>query len=473
MINSMTFALERRIFLFALPGTLIISCLVLLGAYAAISGKSYVEQAVAGQADFESQSNEAVTEWRDALVEIEASDEAPSPYAARPMNLRLPASLPPAPLADFAIGSGDLFPTTTKLTGWANPADLFIEYEFANPTILGMGRFDLTFLVIVILPLVMIAASFDVFAGERERGRARITAAQAGNIQSSVWKRLFMRNTAIWLVFSLIALVAAFVAPAPQMSSARFFSFILWLGVAWGYGLFWYALIAFAVAFGKRSETVAASLFSLWAVFVFAVPAIGGAIAEAAYPPPSRLIFLSEMREGEVEAVREAEKLTNTFLAEHPEMAQSTEDVPGFFRGAFLSNREAGKRTTPVLEAFTQSRQNRKALVGRLQFLSPALIANNALVTIAGGDIARNMAYQEQARAALNDLFERIGPAVVAKQRISVAEFDAIPEFEFRDRTLGQKVSSFAAPLGFLIVISALLIVGARRRMAAPLETML
>ncbi|MHA7871035.1 MAG: DUF3526 domain-containing protein [Hyphococcus sp.] len=389
------------------------------------------------------------------------------------MNLRLPASLPPAPLADFAIGSGDLFPTTTKLTGWANPADLFIEYEFGNPTILGMGRFDLTFLVVVILPLIMIAASFDVFAGERERGRAKITAAQAGNIQSSVWKRLFMRNVAIWLVFSMIALLAAFIAPTPQMSGARLSSFILWIGVSWVYGVCWYSLIAFAVALGQRSETVAAALFSLWAVFVFAVPAIGGAVAEAAYPPPSRLVFLSKMREGEVEAVREAEKMTNTFLAEHPEMALSTEDLPGFFRGAFLSNREAGKRTTPVLEAFTQSRQDRKALVGRLQFLSPALIANNALVTIAGGDVARNMAYQEQARAALNDLFERIGPAVVAKQRISVAEFDAIPEFAFQDRTLVEKAESFAAPLTVLLVISVLLLFIARRRLAAPLEKLL
>ncbi|CAK9039504.1 Probable ABC transporter ATP-binding protein NosF [Durusdinium trenchii] len=388
---------------------------------------------------FEVQSNEAVAEWRAALVDIETKGEAPSPYAARPMNLRLPASLPPAALADFAIGSGDLFPTTTKLTGWANPADLFIEYEFANPTVLGMGRFDLTFLVVVILPLVMIAASFDVFAGERERGRAKITAIQAGNIRASVWKRLMLRNISIWAVFSLIALLAAIIAPTPQMSVARFASFLAWAGVSWAYGLFWFAMIACAVAFGRRSETVAAMLFAVWAIFVFAVPAVGGAVAEAAYPPPSRLVFLSEMREGEVEAVREAEKLTNTFLADHPEMALSTEDVPGFFRGAFLSNREAGKRTTPVLEAFTASRENRKTLVERLQFLSPALIANNALVMIAGGDVGRNMAYQEQARAALNDLYERIGPAVVAKQRISIAEFDAIPAFAFQDRTLGQK----------------------------------
>ena len=471
MMNLITFALERRLFFFAIPGAIVAGCLVLLGAYAALSGKFYVQRVVDGQETFETQLNEAVVAWHGTLADIEKG-EAPSPFAARPMNLILPAILPPAPLADFSIGS-DLLPTTTKLTTRANPANLFVGYEFANPTMLGLGRFDLTFLVVVILPLLMIASSFYVFAGERERGRAKTIAAQAGHIQAFVWKRLLIRNVAIWLAFSLIALLAATVAPAPQMSGARFASFGVWLAVAWGYGLFWFALIACAVAFAKRAETVAAVLFSLWAIFVFAVPAVGGAVAEAAYPPPSRLVFLSEMREGEVEAVREAEKLTNSFLAEHPEMALSTENVPEYLRAWFISNREAGKRTAPVLEDFTQSRQNRKALVGGLQFLSPALIANHALVTIAGGDVARNMAYQEQARAALEDLYQRIGPAVVAKQRITVAEFEAIPSFVFQDRALAEKARSFAAPLGFLVLIAVVMLGTARWRLGSSLEKLL
>ncbi|MEX6634284.1 DUF3526 domain-containing protein [Hyphococcus lacteus] len=473
MINSTTFILERRIFIFALPGILIFSCLTLLGAYAAISGKSYVERELVGQQAFLTEANQAVDEWREELVEIEASGVSQSPYSARPMNLRLPAVLNPAPLADFATGAGGLFPTTTKLTGWANPADLFIEYEFANPTILGSGRFDLTFLVVVLMPLVMIAASFDIFSADRERGRSRITAMQAGHIHSSIWKRLVLRNTVLWLVFSLIALFAALITPFAQISSARILSFGVWIGVSWVYGLFWFSVISLAVSVLKRSEAVAAALFSIWAVFVFAVPAIGGAVAEAAYPPPSRLVFLSEMREGEVEGVRDAENLTNALLAEHPEMVPSVEDVPGYFRGAFLSNREANERTTPVLEAFTETRHKRKNLVGRMQFLSPALIANNALVTVAGGDVNRNMEYQAQARESLSNLYTRISPAVVAKQRISIEEFDSIPEFSFSDRTSMDVLGDYLAVFGFMIIVSIFLIVIAMRRLRSPLDKLL
>lgn len=477
MTNTPVLALEKRLFLFSLPGLVVAFAVIALGWLAAVNGQTSVKRTIEAQTQFLESGNEAVKEWRDALVEIEKTGEASSPFDARPMNIRMPAALPPAPLADFAIGSNDLHPTTTTLTGWSNPGDLFIEYEFSNPTLASIGGFDLTFLVVALLPLIMIGASFDILAGDRERGRARLIAAQAGHVGPSVWKRLVIRNLAIWACFGLVATLAAFSSPfnaTPNTTGpARFTHFAAWFAAASVYGLFWLSLIAFAAAVIKRSETVAASLFASWAVFVFAVPAIGGALAEASYPPPSRLVFLSEMREGEVTAIRETAALTAGFLADHPEMTVSEEAVPGFYRSNFLANREAARRTTPVLEAFNQSRHQRAQLISKLQYLSPAMIANNALTTIAGGDVARNMAFQEQARAALNDLSERIGPAVVAKQRLSVAEFDAIPAFAFRERTLAEKAAVFAAPLGFLVLVAAVLLFASRRRLGAPLEKLL
>ena len=179
------------------------------------------------------------------------------------------------------------------------------------------------------------------------------------------------------------------------------------------------------------------------------------------------------MREGEVTAIRETAALTAGFLADHPELTVSDEAAPGFYRSTFVANREAPGRTTPALHAFNQSRNQRAQLISRLQYLSPAMIATKALTTIAGGDVARNLAFQDQARAALNDLSERIGPAVVAKQRLSVADFDAIPAFAFREPTLAEKAAAFAAPLGFLILVAAILLTAAQQRLGTPLEKLL
>lgn len=465
--------LERRLFLFSLPGIATLIALALIVAVAAVSGHSAVERVASAQDEFAQGYEEGLAEWREGMVEIETTGEAASPYDARPMNLRFPAVLPPAPLGDFATGKSQLMPSSTVITGWSNPADLFNEYEFDNPTSLSLGSFDLTFVVVLLMPLLMIAISFDVIASDRERGQLRMIAIQAGHVAPTAWQRLAIRNGALWLAFSVLAAIAAFLAPGGVETSGRFSHFLFWLGIALIYGLFWFAAIALASTLLKRGETIASALFAAWAVFVFAIPAVGGAIAEAIYPPPSRLAYLSEMREGEVIAVRETAELTAGFLADHPEMTVSDEGVPGFYSSNFLANQQARERTAPVLDAFEESRERRISIVGLLQYLSPAMLADRALARIAGGDIGRSLDFQRQARIALADLAERIGPAVVARQRVSIADYDAIPKFEFEDKSLSSKMSAVAIPLGFLFLVTIALLIWAKRRMSAPLDRLL
>ena len=474
-MKSIAFFLECRTFLFAAPGIALIMSLLILGAYAAYSGKSQLARIAQAQAHYAQTRSDALDAWRDELVEIESAPGALAPaYAARPMNIRKPAVAPVAPLGDFAIGASDLLPAQTELSAWVNPADLFNEYEFANPTLLSIGRFDLSIMAVLLLPLLMIAASFDIWSAERESTRARLIAAQAGAVKALIWRRLLFRNGLIWGVFAVLALAAGLAAPgAAGFSSARLANLAGWLGAAWIYGAFWFALIAFAVAYLRRSETIAATLFALWASFVFLAPAIGGALSEALYPPPSRLAALSAMRDAKSAAGKATAELTAGFLADHPQMTVSDDDVPFYYAGTWLANREAATRTAPILRAFEESRRRRQEAVNLLQYLSPAVIANRALLSFAGGDVHRYRAYQAEARAALADLSQRIGPAVVAKQRLSLAAYDALAPFAFTETPAGDKARRLAAPLTFLSALTLALGWGAKRRLGAPLEKML
>ncbi|MEM1436095.1 MAG: DUF3526 domain-containing protein, partial [Pseudomonadota bacterium] len=366
-----------------------------------------------------------------------------------------------------------LYPSTTVISGWSNPATLFTEYEFDNPTPLSIGSLDLTFLVVALMPLLMIAVCFDILAADRERGRARLTAAQSGSLSRSIWERLALRNVALWGVLVFVTAMAVPFSPSGATTEIRITHYLAWLATALLYGLFWFGLIALFSAFLKRSETIASALFAAWATFLFAVPALGGSLAEGLYPPPSRLTFLSEMREGEVKAVRETAELTAGFLADHPEMTVSDEEVPGFYQRSFIANNEAAKRTTPVLESFSASRERREGLVRLIQFASPAMIADRALSAFAGGDLDRALAFQAQAYVALETLQAAIGPAVVAKQRISIAEFDALPPFRFKEPGVTQLYGRNGVPLLYLGILSGVLILVSRRRLGAPLEQLL
>lgn len=473
MMSSTSLALERRLFLTARSGLAALIIVTALCCIAAIAGRAEIGRIEAAQSAFLEEKGAGLAKWRDALAALEGGVAEPSPYAARPMDIRMPAVLPPAPLGDFSAASAGLYPTTTLITGWSNPADLFAAYEFANPQLLTLGGFDLSFVVVVIMPLLMIAVSFDILPGDRQNGRLRLLSVQAGHIRTSTWNRLTIRNAALWATFTAVTLVLACIPASDVAFGQRLAVYAAWLFIALLYGLFWFSLIAAANIFIKRPETVAASLFAAWAIFVFAVPTIGSAVAEAAYQPPSRLTFLSEMRQGEVTAIRDTAALTADFLADHPDMTVSDEDVPGYYSSNFLANQEAARRTTPVLEAFKRSRGDRSALTSLLQYLSPAMITDTALQAIAGGDSARYLAFQDQAVAALNDLTARIGPSVVAKQRLSLEQFDAIPAFEFANMPLGVQLKTRAIALAYVFAIAIVLLAVSRQRLAAPLERIL
>ena len=473
MMTSPAFTLEKRLFLFSMPGLILVLAMSLLGGLAILNGAVTVERTIAAQTVFLSNGEQVTQDWLEELVSIEKGGAASAPTAARPMHIRMPAILPPAPLAGFAASSSDLYPSTTTLTPWANPVDLFMEYEFSNPTLSSIGGFDLTFLVVVLIPLIMIGASFDIFAADRERGRSRIIAVQSGHVGPSIWMRLIIRNLFIWSLLTLILALAVICMPSIFSFSERLLSFCLWWAVAALYGLFWFALIAFAIAFLKRSETVAALLFASWAIFVFAIPAIGNGIAEASYPPPSRLAFLSEMREGEVKAIRDSAELTAGFLADHPELIESDEAVPSFYQSNFLANLEVTKRTMPALDAYNKSRQQRDSLTDKIQYFSPAMMTNAALKTLAGGDVNRNMAFQNQARQALRDLSETVGPAVISKKRISVSEFESIPAFKFQEKSVSQMLNVFMSRLLIIFLLTIVLLIAAYQRLKSSLEYLL
>ena len=466
--------LERKTFFAALPGCMALALVVVLTVHALASGQSRRQADGAATAQFEASVEKSMHDWRGALARVEAEGPSASRFAGRPMNIAYPAALAPATLGDFAVGPSDLHPATAKITPWNTPGNLFSHYQFQNPTVLALGRFDLTFVVVVIMPLLMIAVSFDVLGGERSRGTLRIAAAQAARLDRFVWKRLMLRNGALWLTLIVIAAVAALVQAPDASRIGRILRFAAWTGATATYALLWFGLVAAAVAWLKRSETVAASLVAGWAVLVLAVPALADAAGEALNPPPSRLAYLSQMREAQNVANREVDRLTQGFLLDHPELTVADESAPvPFHRSAYLANLEVERRTAPVLAAFAHAYAQRRALRERVQYLSPAIVVQNALNSIAGADVDRYVRFAVHARVSLARLNELVGGAVVSGGRTSLAELDAFSCCDLAEPRLAHVLHKSVFPLVCVVLLAGILLLISGRRLAAPLEQLL
>ena len=445
---------ERLTFLSRGPALAAIAMLAATIFYAGWSGDSWRDSQSESLLAFESANLDRLAGWRVQLADVESGKSEPSPYDANPMSISFPASLPPSSLNDFAIGHADLHPASAEISPWRNHSSVFGRYQFDNPTTLAVSTFDVAFVIVFLLPIAMIAVSFDVISSERQRGSLAMVLVSPVSLRRVVWTRLAFRNGILWLAAAAAMLVLAVLNDS---GGDRFARFGLWLGVSLAYGLFWFAVIGLCVAYFRSAIATAGALLGSWVLFSVVLPATVASMAESAFPTPSRLAYLSEIREAQAETNRNLASLTEGFLMDHPDLTVGDEGVPAYMRAAFLSNQAARESTRPVMEDYDTARIGRATTVGWAQYLSPSIIAHRLLLHAAGADLDRQHAYQAQVRASLDQLSDALGNAIVSRNRISLEEFDRLSAFTFAEQTPGTIAARATAPILFLLALSVVL----------------
>ena len=445
------------------PVFAIVAAVLLVFAYAGWSGDRWRDAQLDHLAEFESTAKQGLMAFREQLAGIEAGSVEASPYDANPMSILFPAVLPPSSLADFAIGHADLHPASAELSTWRNLSSVFGRYQFDNPTTLSSSSFDVAMVVIVLMPLLMIAVSFDVLAADRTRGSLAMVLAAPLSMNELVWTRLVFRNALIWLSAGVALLV---LAALNEAGGDRFARLGVWFAVSLAYALFWTGLIAYCVSRFRSATATAGSLVGLWLLFTLALPATIATVSEALYPTPSRLAMLSEIRTAQGETNRNLAEVTKGFLMDHPELSVGDENVPSYYRAAYLSNQAARESTRPIVESFEVARAGRERTVRWSQYLSPSVIAQRLLLQSAGADLERQHRFQAQVQASLADLSTAVGPAVVSQNRLTLSEFDELEPFEFQDVSAQTILTRAAAPVLYLLVAGIAFGFAASRRLA-------
>jgi ABC-2 type transport system permease protein len=317
--------------------------------YAAISGRIERDARALAIAGHESQAATAMERWLADLraLETRGAQSGVPPWSASPMDLEFPSSLPPAPLADFAIGQADMLPSVGKLSLWDPDVRLFSRYEFEDPVSLALGALDLSKAIVLLLPLLMIVLSFDILSAERDAGRLELTLAQGADLRRLFWQRLWIRCGIVMGVVLIIA-TAAFALNAATPLSARLPAFALWSACAVLYGAFWFAVIGHVASSNRSGESNIVRLLLCWAGLTLIVPAAVTAIAEAIYPPPSRLAYLAEARRIEIETERSEGAVASGFFIDHPELVvDDASEMPAYLRTAFFVTSTVDTATGP------------------------------------------------------------------------------------------------------------------------------
>jgi ABC-2 type transport system permease protein len=395
----------------------------------------------------------AVTAFRDP--------RDPSGYANRQMAHF--ATLPATPLAALSTGQSDLLPSVIPLSPGADPA-LAGSTEPENPHRLLLGRFDAAFVVVHLAPLLIIALTYALVAGERERGTLALLLAQPLSLRALLLGRLAPR---VLLATALLAtLAAAFLLLSPSsplsVSPSSSSRLALWLATAAAYGAFWFALaVAVAVRPGSAAKH-ALALVALWLGFVVLAPAAINLAVKTLARVPSRLDLVLAMRTATDAASADRSKVLAAFYEDHPELApKGTAAAEDFTLLRVATTARVERDLAPVLARYEEQLARQQSLVARLALLSPALLAHTALAEAAGTGLARHRDFFRQAVAHHGELRAFFHPRIARKEKFTA--YDAVPAFRHTDESAATVATRVGPALVALLLAAAALAAGASR----------
>ncbi len=387
-----------------------------------------------------------------------------SPYAVGVFHGIQVVAEPP-PLTALAVGQRDLYPAAHQVVAGdslALTAFRGSSKSLQHPLKLAAGHFDLTFVLLYLLPFLVLALSFDLTASERETGMLRMLLAQPVSLWTLVVGKVLVRGALIAMLIVVASLMGFIVAGV--FDPVRF---VLWLAVALLYAAFWLALAVVVNALGRSAATNAVVLATGWLVFVVLVPTLVNLAASSLFPVPSRSTFVAASRvEYEAAQKLDEDELADAvadFVADHPQLADSVEGGSDMERARVVRDERLSEQLAPVVERYTSQRDRQQALIGRLSYLSPTLLTHRLLLDIAGTGTTQQQAHLERVNAFQRAWQAHFVPLLFAKKPFRPADYDTVPRFESHDEPARAIAWRSAAALLTLFFVGLFLAVAGSR----------
>lgn len=432
----------------------------------------------------------ATVEARAAAYHAPVTPDAPEvPYWQDPTNVSgfsqyfvyQHALKPHLPLSPLAAGVSDIAPgrLEVKINTLFGVDE---SYDFENPRGLALGRFDLAFALVYLLPVALILLFGLLVTVERDRGMLRLVAAQSTGPQ--LW--LGARGAAI-LVWAapivLISLLAA-LAMAGAAITAALPELVAALMLVLAYMLFWSGLALLVLARFPGSAAALGMLAAIWATLTIGVPLLGAAFVSTLSPPPSAIAYIDAQRRigDAIQADRDA--IMKRAVAARPDLegAESRLDtIDHATRLTFLVP-ETERRLAPLRSAIMAHREQQAGIAAIAGYLVPSLGLEATLAVLAGTGDERHHQFEAQARAyqlrLRAILYPRVQHEIAAptpravpatRGRFSLIDRDILPAFAMTDRPASARVTAILPfAIWLLLLGGGLIALGLHRARAWP-----
>lgn len=345
---------------------------------------------------------------------------------------------PPAPTGAISVGESDQWPEfylPQLSSGGRSPvpsvARTLSASRIVNPFHVSMGAFDLSTLVVVIVPLIIIALTYDILSHDREQGILRLLVSQNQSVLPLMITRLVFRTLGVVGVLVSVML-ASYFAVGAGLSTATTWKLLGMFSLAvTAYALFWASLAWGISSLGCSSTTNVVLLAVIWMVLVFVMPlSVTRSVARAHTVPPAGALATKE---------KEIQKSIQEMQAQQRLEAREMhgETTPESRMAQIARLQEVAQKGAEKLqdamkievEHYYQQHQQREAALRQWQILSPALAIQHACDLISGNSQSQFVNFTRKVSKDHLDYLAYFQTIRDSRGRLTPADLEKMPFF--------------------------------------------
>lgn len=295
----------------------------------------------------------------------------------------------PSPLAGLCLGQRDLFPSYYGFDVSSLHKQIYVG-ELANPMKLLTGNFDLSYVYIFLLPLLIVALFYNLYAAEKEGGTLLLLQSQPVPLFFTLASRGFLRFAVVILLATLL-LILAFLLQGISFTS-HVGLFMQWLLLIYGYCFLW-ALIMAGIVWLRKSAALSAMMgLGVWLILTLITPAMLNLFVLADQPLPKRSEVIHSVRALNDKNWKSPKSFVfDQFYPEHPQYDQG--DTTDFHKWYYASFTLLDNQAKTLNEQFEEQVAARNKLLNQWQWLAPAAAVHERLSSMAQTDRNSHIAF--------------------------------------------------------------------------------
>ncbi len=370
-----------------------------------------------------------------------------------------PAVMPATGLSSFAVGQNDIQLSYIPVTS-NSIITVTRDSELGNPVNLKRGAFDISFVVIFLLPIFILAISYDMLSSEKERGTLAMVLSHPVSLRKLMLSKVLSRAAIILAVILAAGFGSLLTVGASLSSPDTWVRFGLWLSATLLYSMFWFGLSVLVNSVSKNSSTNGVILAGSWLVLVVVAPTLISVLATTTYPAPSRFEFITASRVVQTQVEKDYMKALDKYYYDHAEFAPKGSEAD-FLATSLAKNDAVEKAMMPLYNKFRSQLAKQDEMVANFQFVSPAIMMQRTLNDASGASAARYSHFIDQVVDFRQVWTKHFTTRFLAGKPLRSADYRHFPKFEYREEPVSAVVGRAAPSLIGLFALMAAVMGGA------------